>query len=632
VPDLGEVLRRLVLGRPSRAWQLGTPGGKPIRVRWALPMLAPDALSSVAYAPDEILLMLGAGGLSALAAGPWVGLAIVGLMAVVIASYRQTIKAYPQGGDYQVARANLGPIAGVTVGGAMMVDALLTVAVSVSAGAHYLAAVFPSLDSHVRALAMGLVLVLTFAALRGARVIAPLAIAAVYLFTGVLGVTALVGVVRWLSGNLPAVDPVSALVSQPETALTALAWAGLAMRAFASGAVALTGVQSVVQGAAIFREPKQKNASRSLAFLGVICSGMLLVVLVLAWHLGVASGEAEPVLAQILRSVFSGVYFLFAAGTVVVAALLVVAAGSAFRWVPGLMSMLAHDAYLPKQFYRRGDRRVTAHGIITLSVGSLALIWLFNASVSRLIYLYIIGVFTSFTLSQLGMIRHWNGQLRLTKTAVERRRMVLARVVSSVGFVATTATLVIVVITKFTHGAWLSLGLVVAAVTMMAGVHRHYVRVADELVPPQGDPRVNALPSRVHAIVLVSVVSKATARAIAYARATRPATLEALTVGIDQRRLRQLRNDWEQADLPVKLRVMNAPTGELTRPVIDYITEARRRAPRDLVVLYLPEKVVRHWWERLLHNRSAARLTARLKNVPGVVIASVPWQLERNDE
>ena len=595
-------------------------------------MLAPDALSSVAYAPDEILLMLGAGGLGVLAAGPWVGLAIVGLMAVVIASYRQTIKAYPRGGDYQVARTNLGPMAGVTVGGAMMVDALLTVAVSVSAGAHYLAAVFPSLNPHVMKLAMGLVVLLTLAALRGAKLIAPVVISAVYVFLGVLGVTALVGGIRWLMGNLPAAVSADALASQPATALTALAWAGLAMRAFASGAVALTGVQSVSQGMYIFREPKQKAATRSLAVLGIGCSGMLLGVLVLAQHIGVASGEAEPVLAQILRSVFSGAGLLFAAGTVMVALLLVVAAGSAFRWVPVLMSMLAHDAYLPKQFYRRGDRRVAAHGIVTLSFGSLALIWLFDASISRLIYLYIIGVFTSFTLSQLGMIRHWNSQLRLTKTAGERRRLMLARVISGIGFISTTATAVIVVVTKFTHGAWLSLGLVAAAVTLMAAVHRHYVRVARELMPPQDDPTVNALPSRVHAIVLVSVVSKATARAIAYARATRPAKLEALTVGIDQRRLSQLRRDWDKAGLPVKLRVMDAPTGELTRPVIDYITEARRRAPRDLVVLYLPEKVVRHWWERLLHNRSAARLTTRLKDVPGVVIASVPWQLDRPDE
>jgi len=609
-------------------------------------MLAPDALSAVAYAPDEILIMLGAGGLAALAAGPWVGLGIAALMAVVVASYRQTIKAYPRGGDYQVARENLGPLAGVATGGAMMVDALLTVAVSITAGVGYLVAIWPSVERYRVEVSIVLVLVMTLVALRGSKSIGPVVIGAVYAFLLVLAVAGLVGLIRFFAGALEpvavsqaaaeaavATNADAADLAQPpggaEAALTGLAWAGLVLRAFAAGAVALTGVQAISQATGIFREPKARNAARSLSFLGLACGGLLLAVLVMAKHLELlATAEKSPVLAQIFSAIYAPVGFLAALSTLVVAMLLAVAASTAFRWVPNLMSLLAHDAYLPKQFYRRGDRRVAAHGILTLGVGSALLIWLFDASLTRLIQLYIVGVFTSFTLSGLGMIRHWNGQMRLVKTTQDRRKIVLSRLVNGIGLGATSITLAVVVVTKFTHGAWVSLLLLGLAVVLMGRVHAHYQRLEEELAPPRDDPSVNALPSRVHAIVLVSAVSKSTARAIAYARATRPSTLEALTVRLDHARLAKLRRDWDKAGLPVPLRVMDAPSQELTRPVIEHIKEIRRHSPRDLVVLYIPEKIVGHWWEKWLHNRSAARLATRLRRLPGVVIASVPWQLE----
>jgi amino acid transporter len=642
------------MGRPTGEF---APRAKPspLRIRIALPLLAPDALSSVAYAPDEILLTLAAAGLIGVSFSAWVGLAIAAVMAVVIASYRQTIKEYPEGGgDYAVAKENLGPLAGGLVGGAAMVDSLLTVAVSVSCGAQYLAAIIPPVEDHTKAVAIALVALITLASLRGLRALDNTVVVAVYAFIGALGLTALVGGIEILTGTLGP-SPADGLEVIPgpafERGLTGLAGAFLVLRAFSSGAVALAGVQTISTGVRRFRDPKPRNASRSLAILGVACAGLLIGTLLLAdltgaifvanpaQELRYTSGapvptdfHQDPVWAQIAQTVFAGAPPVYVLVTALVGFLLILAASSAFRWVPALMSMLAQDEFLPKQFYRRSDRRVAAHGIVTLGAGSAALIAVMGPSVTRLIQLYIVGVFLSFTISQLGMLRHWNAKLPLAKTTAERRRMAGARAVNALGLVLTAVALVIVVITKFTHGAWISLGLVAGAFWMMVSVRRHYRRVDGELKLPKGGDRTDlGLPSRVHGIVLVSAMNRATARALAYARATRPSSLEALTVAVDMARVWELRRAWDRANVPVTLRVLDSPSREITRPLIDYVTTLRRRAPRDMVVLYIPEKVVRHWWERWLHNRSAARLTSRLRHVRGVVVATVPWQLDPSD-
>jgi amino acid transporter len=648
-------LGRLVMGRPTREF---APRAKPqpLRIRYALPLLAPDALSSVAYAPDEILLTLAAAGLVGVNLSPWVGLAIAAVMAVVIASYRQTIKEYPEGGgDYAVARENLGSLAGGLVGGAAMVDSLLTVAVSVSCGAQYLAAIVPAVEAHTQAVAVGLVAIITVASLRGLKILDTTVVVAVYAFIAALGVTALVGGIESLAGTLGP-SPTEGLELVPATGFqhgaTSLAVAFLALRAFSSGAVALTGVQTISTGVRRFRDPKPRNAARSLSFLGLACAALLIGTLVLADRVGAVfvadpadelryafSGQPvpedfhlDPVWAQIAQTVFAGARPVYVLVIALVGLLLILAASSAFRWVPALMSMLARDEFLPKQFYRRSDRRVAAHGIVTLGIGSAALILVMGASVTRLVQLYIVGVFLSFTISQLGMLRHWNGKLPLAKTALERRRILGSRAVNAVGLALTAVALVIVVITKFTHGAWISLGLVAGAFWAMVSIRRHYRRVAAELKLPVGDRTDLGLPSRVHVIVLVSAMNRATARALAYARATRPASLEALSVAVDMASVWELRRGWDRANVPVTLRILDSPSREITRPLIDHVTALRRRAPRDMVVLYIPEKVVRHWWERWLHNRSAARLTSRLRHLPGVVVATVPWQLDPSDD
>jgi amino acid transporter len=534
-----------------------------------------------------------------------------------------------------------------------MVDSLLTVAVSVSCGAQYFAAIIPALEGHAEVVATILVSLLMLLSLRGVKALDNTVILAVYAFIGALGLTAVAGGIQAWVGTL-APGPMHGLEVVPasnyQAGLTALGGALLVLRAFSSGAVALTGVQNIATGVPSFREPKARSATRSLALLGVACAALLFGTLWLAEQIGAvfvadpATGlryrngtpvgpdfHQEPILAQIAETVFANARPVFVLVVALVGMLLILAASSAFRWVPALMSMLAQDEFMPKQFYRRSDRRVAAHGIVTLGAGSIGIIWLMGASVTRLIQLYIVGAFLSFTISQLGMARHWKDKLPLAKTAPERRRLQASRAVNAAGLVSTAAALVIVVVTKFTHGAWLSLGLVAAAFWFMLLVRRHYRQVASQLKLAPGDRKDLALPSRVHALVLVSAMNRATARAIAYARSTRPATLEAVTVAVDLARVWELRRGWDRADVPVTLRILDSPTREITRPLVQHVRTLRDRAPRDLVVVYIPEKVVSHWWERFFHNRSAARLTSRLRHQDGVVVASVPWQLDGSD-
>jgi hypothetical protein len=292
-----------------------------------------------------------------------------------------------------------------------------------------------------------------------------------------------------------------------------------------------------------------------------------------------------------------------------------------------LGSILAKDGFLPRQLHTRGDRLAFSNGILTLAAGAIALIVAFDAQVTRLIQLYIVGVFVSFTLSQLGMIKHWTRELRTQPDPKERTKMRRSRVINSIGFGMTGTVLLIVLATKFTHGAWIAILAMIIVFIVMQAIRKHYDSVREELALGEDVAAARALPSRVHAIVLISHLHRPTMRAIAYARASRPQVLEAVTVGVDPEEATALRERWEAMDLPVPLRVLDSPFREITRPVITYVRSIRRESPRDLVVVYIPEYVVGHWWEQLLHNQSALRLKGRLLFTPGVVVASVPWQL-----
>ena len=663
--DIADVAKRLLVGRPVRSDRMGHTL---LPKRIALPVFASDALSSVAYAPDEILLTLALAGGAAIVLSPWVGLAVVAVLLVVVLSYRQNVHAYPSGGgDYEVVSTNLGPRAGLTVAGALLVDYVLTVAVSISSGAQYVAAAFPALAGHEAGVAVGLILLLTVINLRGVRESGSFLAVPTYLYMAVLGSMIVTGLAKDAAGTLGQA-PSASLEIAPEAAfdqgLLGLAGVFLVLRAFSSGCAALTGIEAISNGVPAFQRPKSKNAAATLGMLGLIAAFMLIGILTLANHTGVKIVEfpaeqllrdgrpvgedyvQDPAIVQIAQTVFGGAGFLLLLTAIVTGFILVLAANTAFNGFPQLASVLARDGYLPRQLHTRGDRLAYSNGIIVLAIGASVLVLAYDAQVTRLIQLYIVGVFISFTFSQAGMIRHWSRLLQVEANPAVRRRIRRSRLINALGFTMTGTVLVIVVLTKFTRGAWLTMLLIALLYLLCSAIRRHYVSVAKDLRLDRGvggEPgdagamgsaeldAARALPARVHALVLVSKVHQPTLRAVSYARATYPSTLEAITVDVAREDTERLRRDWLAARIPVPLTVLASPFREVTRPVVDHIRSVRRTSPRDVVVVYIPEYVVAHWWERLLHNQSALRIKSRLLFVPGVIVASVPFQIHRDD-
>lgn len=643
--DIVDAAKRLLVGRPMRSESLGHTL---LPKRIALPVFASDALSSVAYAPDEILLTLSLAGIAAMAFSPWVGLVVVVVLLIVVASYRQNVHAYPSGGgDYEVATTNLGPSAGIGVASALLVDYVLTVAVSISSAAQYASAALPGLRGHEVTAAVIAVALLTLVNLRGVKESGTAFAIPTYCYMAIVGALVVTGAFRFFSGTLPEAQSAEFELTGEaafDQGLVGIGGAFLLARAFASGCAALTGVEAISNGVPAFRKPKSRNAATTLLLLGTISSTMIISILLLAQATGVRFAENPheqltvdgqpvsddyvqiPVIGQLAEAVFSGFPPAFYAVSAVTGLILVLAANTAFNGFPVLGSILARDGYLPRQLHTRGDRLAFSNGIVALAVAAIVLIIAFDAQSTRLIQLYIVGVFVSFTLSQLGMLRHWTRELRTEPNPAVRGRMKRSRVVNGIGFALTATVLVIVLITKFTHGAWITILAMGVLFVLMRGVRRHYDRVRDELALDDVSA-ARALPSRVHAVVLVSKVHKPTMRAVAYARAARPNVLEAVTVGVDREDIERLTAEWEALDLPVPLRILDSPFREITRPVLKYVRSVHRESPRDLVIVYIPEYVVGHWWEQLLHNQSALRLKGSLLFTPGVVVASVPWQL-----
>ncbi len=632
-------MKRVLVGRPLRSDRLGETL---LSKRLALPIFASDPLSSVAYATQEILLVLTLGGLAYLFLAPWVGLAVVVLLAVVVASYRQVVRAYPSGGgSYEVASRNLGPSAGLVVAAALLVDYIMTVAVSVAAGVDNIISAVPALNPYRVAICVGFVTALMAMNLRGVRESGRTFAWPTYLFiTGVLVMVAL-GIGRAVAGDAPVAESAGWQVRPEQVGLTGLALAMLTLRAFASGCTALTGVEAISNGVPAFRPPKAENAARTMLAMGAVAITLFagITALALITDVRVAEhtcdlvgfpGDCEndpqrTVIAQLAAAVFGGNSVGFFVIQATTALILVLAANTAFNGFPLLGSILAQDRYLPRQLHTRGDRLAFSNGIVVLALIAAVLIWVFDGSVTRLIQLYILGVFTSFTLSQAGMVRHWNRALATVADPVSRRRLHRSRVINAVGCVLTALVLVIVLATKFTHGAYLVVIAVPVLFAVMRGIRRHYDRVGAELEPEPGGV---VMPARIHAVVLVSRVHRPTLQALAYARATRPDTLTAVTVGIDAEDVTRLRRQWAERELGVTLVVLDSPYREITNPVLDHVNQLREAGPRDLVVVYIPEYVVGRWWEQLLHNQSALRLKARLLFQRRIMVVSVPWQLE----
>jgi len=639
VANVSNIAKRIIFGRALSSDRLGETL-LPIRI--ALPVFASDALSSVAYATEEILLVLALGGLALYTGAIWAGLAVAAVMFVVVLSYRQNVHAYPSGGgDYEVATENLGPNAGLVVASALLVDYVLTVAVSISSAVANLASAIPSLHEHSVPVAIALILLIAILNLRGVKESGNLFAIPTYAFMFSIITMIIWAGVRIASGDVLLAES-STWTIHAQAQYSGLALAFLSLRAFSSGCTALTGVEAISNGVPAFRVPKSKNAASTLALLGAIAITMFLGVTVLALItkvritevdsnlIGLPAGqEQKTVIVQVAQAVFSNFPLGATIVSIVTALILILAANTAFNGFPVLGSILSRDKYLPGQLHKRGDRLAFSNGIAMLSALAIFLVWVFHAEVTRLIQLYIVGVFVSFTLSQLGMMKHWTRLIKTSANAEERGKALRSRVVNTVGFFMTGSVLIIVLATKFMHGAYIVCIAMPIIFLIMKAIKRHYDKVARELA--LDDEEEVTLPSRVHAIVLVSKIHRPTLRALSYARATRPTVLEAVTVAVDSDETYALTHEWSERRIPVTLTVLNSPYREVTRPILDYVRNISRKSPRDLVTIYIPEYVVGHWWEQLLHNQSALRLKTRLLFTPGVMVVSVPWQLESSE-
>jgi amino acid transporter len=630
--------------RSPKRWLIGEPlpseklEGQLLPKHLALPIFASDPLSSVAYAPQELLLILTLGGLSFLTFAPWVAAGVVVLLITVVASYRQLIKAYPSGGgDYEVAHKNLGEKAGLVVASALLVDYILTVAVSVASGVDNLISAFPMLHMFRVEIAVFCIILLAAVNLRGVRESSKAFALPTYLFIGSVFLMVIVGLGRALLGDVPTAASASFAVKHEEVVQVGILL--LLLRAFASGCSALTGVEAIANGVQAFRLPKVQNAQRTLVVMGGIAIVLFIGVMALALlshvHyaenpcnlIGFANCATEPqrsVIAQIAAAVFGGdttIMFYVIQGTT--AAVLLLAANTAFNGFPLLGSVLARDSYAPKSLETRGDRLVYSNGVLILGLMATILLVVYQANLTQLIQLYIIGVFVSFTLGQTGMVRHWIKLLR--GGAPNRGQIIRSLSINSFGALLTLVVLVIVTITKFTHGAWLVFVIMPVLFILMLRINRYYTRIANDIAV---DATTEFGATGDHAIVLVGKMQKPILKALDYAIAARHDTIEAVHVSLDDDASELLEKQWDAQKIEVPLRVIQSPYRDISMPLIKYIQKHREEHGPEVVTVYTPQYIVGHWWESLLHNHKARRIRHKLMLCPGVTVALVPWLLD----
>jgi amino acid transporter len=603
------MIARALLGEPMRSDRLGETL---LPKKLALPVFCSDPLSSVAYATEEILLVLGLGGVALLHLSVWLAAAVVVLLIVVVASYRQTCFAYPNGGGaYAVSKDNLGEDAALVAASALLIDYVLTVAVSVVAGVAAITSAAPELQGDAVWLSLAFVIVLTVVNLRGIKESGRAFAIPTYGFVVAVYLMLAFGFAKVLFGD--GVTAETAHHQLHQVAQTGgLLTVFLALRAFASGCTALTGVEAISNGVPAFRPPKSRNAAGTLVGMGVLATTMFAGITALALLAHVHMDEhatQRTALSQVALASFGGgvLFYLLQAFT---AAILVLAANTAFNGFPVLASILGRDGYLPHQLSHRGDRLVFSNGIVLLAGVASLLIVVFDAQVNRLIQLYILGVFLSFTLSQLGMVRHWQ------RVGGPRSK----QLINGTGAVITGVVLVIVLVTKFAQGAWIVVVAAPLLFALMKAIARHYRDVKAELAPAAAGI---AQPARIHAVVLVSNLLAPTLQALAFAEALHPYTLVAVTASDDL--ADPLAREWEDRQVPVPLVVIESPYRETVRPVLRYVRHLRREHPGDVVSVIIPEYVVGRWWQHLLHNQTALRLKGRLLFEPSVTVTSVPW-------
>ena len=599
------VLKRLLVGEP-----LSTAQARHERLSkvTGLAIFASDNLSSVAYASEEILRVLIIAGPAALEIATPIAVAIAVVIAIIIYSYRQTILAYPQGAsDYIVAKDNIGAAAGLTAGSALLIDYTLTVAVSVSAGIAALTSAFPALFPLRVWLCVGAIALIAVGNLRGLRESGRLFALPSYLFIGGLLALLGVGLMRFASEGAPP-DPTAA---EPVAALSAF----LVFRAFASGAVALTGIEAVADGVTAFKPPEVANARAVLAVLAVIMTVLFVGTTVLADLYDVIPQAHETVVSQLARQVFGGgiIYYYIQGVSMLI---LVLAANTAFADFPRLAFFMARDGYLPRQFSNRGDRLVFSNGVVMLTVVAGGLIVVFDGDTHALIPLYAVGVFTSFTLSQASMVRRW---LRLRPP-----RWPWRVAISTLGALTTGTVLVVVAATKFLDGAWIVIALIAILIMIFVAIRRHYEDVAGQLsLEGYGTPEEMS-----HTVlVLVGDLHRGVVEALQYARTLSPGA-KAVYVETDPERTRRLEEKWGRHGLGVPLVVLNSPYRSLLGPLLEYVQHVTERPGKHVVTMVIPEFIPARWWQHLLHNQTALLIKGALLFRRNVIVTDVPYHLK----
>ena len=618
---MASILKRVLVGRPLAS---ADESHRRILKVFALAIFASDAISSTAYATEEILhVLVPIAAEEALEYLIPISLVVMVLMVIVVSSYRQVIHAYPNGGgSYQVSHDNLGERPALVAGASLMVDYTLTVAVSISAGTAAITSAFPELRDQRVLLCLGFILVLMLANLRGLKESARVFALPTYVYIATLAGLIGWGLYRSFFGDLEALPPVEERYEEftkGGTLLTGVTVYAL-MRAFSSGAVALTGVEAISNGVPAFRKPESRNAATTLVWMGVILATAFFGISVLAHRLRPTLSDDETVLSIMATAVYGDgtfLYFLFQAAT---AGILLLAANTAFAGFPQIASILARDGFLPRQLHNRGDRLVFSNGIIALAVVAGLLIVAFGGVTTALIPLYAVGVFAGFTLAQAGMcLRH----ARLREPGWQR-----GYAVNLVGAVTTGIVLLVVVVSKFTIGAWIPVVVIPCIAYVLTRVKRHYVRVETAL--QLGDE----YRSRRHThtvVVLVGRVHRATMAALAYARSLAPDRLVAVSVVVEGDEASAVQEQWEKYGIPVPLQILSSPYRELTTPVLHFLDELEAEHDNDILTVILPEFVLTKWWEQLLHNQSALVLKTRLLFRRNTVVVSVPYHIDRGD-
>ncbi|HXD31983.1 MAG TPA: APC family permease [Pyrinomonadaceae bacterium] len=670
-------LKRLIIGRALRTEEAAH---ERLSKKTALAVFSSDALSSTAYATEEILLVLAAavafGQAGAFKYVVPISIGIGVLLVIVATSYRQTIHAYPSGGGaYIVAKENLGVNAGLVAGASLLVDYVLTVAVSIAAGVAALTSMMQGtryawLDQHKVFLCLLFITFIALANLRGVRESGSLFAAPTYAFLISFLFMIGYGLVSYYGygGAAPIPGPEEIKVAegykfQPLTVF-------LIMGAFSNGCAALTGIEAISNGVPAFKKPEAKNAATTLVIMAALLTVMFLGTSVLAYLYGVHPHESETVISQFARIVFTGpMFWFYYVVQVTTALILVLAANTSFADFPRLGSLLARDRFLPRQFATRGDKLVFSNGIVILAIFASILVIAFGGDTSRLIPLYAVGVFLSFTLSQSGMVRHWlkvrtesgknhaklkeqEEDIHYTQSRVDKEPLADAEleasehrestfitdevtssthwkksiVINAVGAVATFIVLCVFVATKFIHGAWVVVVVIPLLVFMFRAIHTHYVGVAKQL-STEGLEDLKPIKNTV--IVPISGIHRGVVSALQYARSIAPANVQAVYVDFDEEATAKLREKWERWGAGVQLVVLPSPYRELTRPLLRYIARLERKNGDTLVTVLLPEFVPAKWWQHLLHNQSSLMLKGALLFKEGVIVISVPYHLKK---